>query len=311
MEEIGVAISPKQISKLRNGHAIIVKQGSQTLHLGGHKVKKMRAKFSKGQGITIKLDPEEVDANQMICGGKIRADKISGAPRRRRAQSASDEEDEGPAMEDADGMGTISVRDIMGGKVAAVEGGKLNLGKVYRKKIRPIATKAIKKALPFAKAAAKTAITAALVNRGVPPAAADAMAGVATEVGTKGLTDVANRAGVTEGLGIRRAMPVRRAIHGSTALMGAGIDPLSANKEDMIPSQMRSKPRAAANQMNLQQTRPRGIDSSSPAVHALPVQMQSNLFTGMNLNTAVARSAGSGLYPAGMHASRTGRGLFL
>lgn len=202
----------------------------------------------------------------------------------------------------------IRVDDIMDGK-----GLKKDLKKVakgYRKHVRPVVTTAAKATLPVVKTAIKVALPAALASVGVPPAAVAPLAALGSELATEGLRATLNKSGVTEGAGIKHIMPVRRPLKPgrfqSMSLMGAGVDPLNAYDDTAIATQMKSKPQAAINQMNLQQVRVRGGDAAQH-VNALPAQMQSKpTMTGMNLTPAVA-IRGDGLYPAGM---RRGNGLY-
>lgn len=204
----------------------------------------------------------------------------------------------------------IRVDDIMEGN-----GLKKDLKKVakgYRKHVRPVVTTAAKATLPVVKTAIKVALPAALASVGVPPAAIAPLAALGSELATEGLRATLNKSGVTDGAGIKHIMPVpKRKIlkpgrYQSMSLMGAGVDPLNAYDDTAIATQMKSKPQAAINQMNLQQVRVRGGDAAQH-VNALPAQMQSKpTMTGMNLTPAVA-IRGDGLYPAGM---RRGNGLY-
>jgi len=219
----------------------------------------------------------------------------------------------------------IRVDDIMEGN-----GLKKDLKKVakgYRKHVRPVVTTAAKATLPVMKTAIKVAMPAALASIGVPPAAIAPLAALGSELATEGLRATLNKSGVTEGAGIKHIMPVNNAKalsniglrppvpkrkilksgrYQSMSLMGAGVDPLNAYDDTAIATQMKSKPQAAINQMNLQQVRVRG-DDAAQHVNALPAQMQSKpTMTGMNLTPAVA-VRGDGLYPAGMH---RGNGLY-
>ena len=61
--EIG-NLSRKQISRLRNGHAVRVKKGKgHSLKLNDSNLKKCTKCFAKNKGATLKLDPDEVEMN--------------------------------------------------------------------------------------------------------------------------------------------------------------------------------------------------------------------------------------------------------
>lgn len=213
-------------------------------------------------------------------------------------------------MIDSDLEDRISVKELMGdGFKDDINKGLKKAGKVYRKNVRPVVTTAAKATLPVVKTAIKVALPAALAAVGVPPAAVAPLVALGTELATEGLKAGLNKSGVTEGLGIRTTMPVRRlmkpGMYHSGNLMGAGIDPLNAYDELTIATQMKSKPMAAVNQMNLQQVRVRPMEMAQH-VNVLPTQMQSKTnMTGMNLTPAVT-IRGQGLYPAG----HRGHGLF-
>ena len=55
-------LSPSQMSKLRNGHAVRIKQGSgNTLHLTDPQIKKLQSAHKKGAAYTITFHPEQAE----------------------------------------------------------------------------------------------------------------------------------------------------------------------------------------------------------------------------------------------------------
>ena len=121
-------------------------------------------------------------------------------------------------------MKTISLKDIMKGQAAprrlapapaappvGAEGGKINLkrvgkqiGRVYRRHGRPIVTQVARQLIPVAKKMATESISNALASQGVPPALVKPLATAAADAADAAARKLANEAGVTEGLGVRR-----------------------------------------------------------------------------------------------------------
>ena len=55
-------LSPSQMSKLRNGHSVRIKQGSgNTLHLTDAQIKKLAQAHKKGAAYTIQMHPEQAE----------------------------------------------------------------------------------------------------------------------------------------------------------------------------------------------------------------------------------------------------------
>ena len=53
-------LSPSQMSKLRNGHSVRIKQGSgNTLHLTDAQIKKLAQAHKKGAAYTLQMHPEQ------------------------------------------------------------------------------------------------------------------------------------------------------------------------------------------------------------------------------------------------------------
>jgi len=240
--------------------------------------------------------------------------KRRGRPRKMPAAAAAAADIE----PDADSLDSISVAEIMGGKINMKKVGK-QIRRGYKKHIQPVATSVAKAALPMMKAQVKAALPAALASAGVPPAAIPVLTNIGAEAAEDAARAGLNRSGLTEGAGVVSIMPVRRRLRPGVAtqmpLMGRGVDPLQAESDLQLPVQMRSNAAAAANMMNLTQG-VRRQPHNSPQTHALPPQMQSNTFTGMNVNVAYGSKTGRGLYgPSGaglfLPGERPGRGLFM
>jgi hypothetical protein len=78
--EVGVqALSPKQISRLLNGHPVRVKHGSHhKMHLSTEHAKKLHRAHLKGSAITVTLDPYAIEHNQHLRGVVGKARKMLG-----------------------------------------------------------------------------------------------------------------------------------------------------------------------------------------------------------------------------------------
>lgn len=64
-------LSPTQISRILNGHRVRIKHGSgQEMHLSNEQHKKLMSASKKGCGITVELDPYQMDMNQHLRGAK-------------------------------------------------------------------------------------------------------------------------------------------------------------------------------------------------------------------------------------------------
>jgi len=62
-------LSPAQISKLLNGHRVRVKHGhGHEVHLSSEQHKKLHAAHRKGAGITMELDPYQIQMHQHLRG---------------------------------------------------------------------------------------------------------------------------------------------------------------------------------------------------------------------------------------------------
>jgi hypothetical protein len=63
MKEIGVSVSKKQLSRLKNGHSVRVKKGEGLLIVNPDRYDLMSKTFAKGKSPTISLTPEEILLN--------------------------------------------------------------------------------------------------------------------------------------------------------------------------------------------------------------------------------------------------------
>lgn len=84
MKSIAIHASPKQLSRLRNGHSVRLKKGAEDgmkLLVDDLKHAKLTKAFMKGSGVQVSLSKEEMDANREmggegIYGGKITAKQV-------------------------------------------------------------------------------------------------------------------------------------------------------------------------------------------------------------------------------------------
>jgi hypothetical protein len=63
MKEIGISVSKKQLSRLKNGHSVRVKQGEGLLIVNPDRYDLMSKTFLKGKSHTLALSPEEILLN--------------------------------------------------------------------------------------------------------------------------------------------------------------------------------------------------------------------------------------------------------
>ena len=62
-------LSPSQMSKLRNGHAVRIKQGSgNSLHLTDAQIKKLAQAHKKGAAYTLQMHPEQAEKHKTGAG---------------------------------------------------------------------------------------------------------------------------------------------------------------------------------------------------------------------------------------------------
>jgi len=158
MYKIGVDISPKQQSRLRNGHKVRIKQGTGVCLVvspGNYDITS-RA-FRRNKGVELQLSPDEIEENRLVSP-EMQQDDAS----------------------DIKGMGLFSKV----GKTLKKAGSKTLSGLAYAERQarkNPYSRMAIKTGLPMA---AAMGTEAALISMGVDPVTATLMASGARE-GTK------------------------------------------------------------------------------------------------------------------------------
>ena len=158
MYKIGVDISPKQQSRLRNGHKVRIKQGAGICLIvspGNYDITS-RA-FRRNKGVEIQLSPDEIEENRMVSP-EMQQDDVDGIK----------------------GMGLFSKV----GKTLKKAGSQTLSGLAYAERQarkNPYSRLAIKTGVPMLAAAGTEA---ALVSMGVDPMTASFMASGARE-GTK------------------------------------------------------------------------------------------------------------------------------
>ena len=67
MHLISFDASPKQLSKIRNGHSVRIKKGSGfnlVVHPGNYHL--VSRAFTKNKGVQLKLSPEEIETNENL-----------------------------------------------------------------------------------------------------------------------------------------------------------------------------------------------------------------------------------------------------
>ena len=83
METVRIQASPKQLSRLRNGHRVSVKPAMEgcgvCLVIDPSQYREMSRTFSKGKGKMVQLSPEEIMANREIEGEGIFSTLAKGA----------------------------------------------------------------------------------------------------------------------------------------------------------------------------------------------------------------------------------------
>ena len=69
---VGISASPKQMSRLRNGHKVRIMKGEGVnLLIDPSKLNTITRAFDKGKGVMVQLSPEEISANRSIEGEGI------------------------------------------------------------------------------------------------------------------------------------------------------------------------------------------------------------------------------------------------
>jgi len=80
---VKISASPKQLSRLRNGHSVrIVKGEGINLIVHPHKYNHITKSFGSGKGAIVQLSPEELAANKGVEGGSIFGKKVDRAAKK-------------------------------------------------------------------------------------------------------------------------------------------------------------------------------------------------------------------------------------
>lgn len=175
MKSIQIAASPKQLSKLRNGHRVRVKQGMEgcgfNLIVDPSKFDSMTKSFAKGSAYQIQLTPDEVMANKeaaptmegegIYAGGKLISLKKIGRTFKKVGKTM------------VKGLETAGKESIKGIRTAEQAARK-----------NPTSRAIIKKALPIL---AKTATQGALMYAGMDPKTAAELSKVSAIGTSEGL----------------------------------------------------------------------------------------------------------------------------
>lgn len=237
MKTIQISASPKQLSKLRNGHRVRVKQGMEgcgfNLIVDPSKFDSMTKSFSKGSAYQIQLTPDEVMANKEAA----------------------------PTME---GQGIYS-----GGRVASLKKIGRTLGKVAKKAVKgletagkasikgirtaeqavrknPTSRAIVKKALPIL---AKVGTQGALMYAGMDPKTAAELSKVSAIGTSEGLK--AGGYGLYAGASQGRALPAPPSRMPEKSSLSIG-GTLLARSDSQLPPALRSDPMGANFHMNTQ-----------------------------------------------------------
>jgi hypothetical protein len=242
MQTIAISASPKQMSRLRNGHRVRVSHAMEgkgvNLLVDPSKFDQMSRSFSRGAASQIQLSPEEILANKqavmegsmggegIFAGGKLKTKQLKklkapgvallgvakkvgttlGKPFEKTVQINPftlgydiGHDVIGPEVVHAFGRKTEEeYKAEQAKKRAAASGGKIKVGKAFKKvgkalasaeeavRKNPTSRAIVKKVLPVV---AKIAVTAAAKRAGLDPAATKELANVSSQGTTAGLTE--------------------------------------------------------------------------------------------------------------------------
>ena len=239
MQTIAISASPKQMSRLRNGHRVRVSHAMEgkgvNLLVDPSKFDQMSRSFSRGAASQIQLSPEEILANKqavmedsmggegIFAGGKLKWKRMKapvqallgvakktgttlGKPFEKSIQInpftlGYDLGHDVIAPEIIHAMGRQTEEEYKASKAkkaAAASGGKIKIGKAFKKvgkalasaeeavRKNPTSRAIVKKVLPVV---AKIAVTAAANRAGLDPAATKELANVSSQGTTAGLTE--------------------------------------------------------------------------------------------------------------------------
>ncbi|MEN6623775.1 MAG: hypothetical protein ABFD50_19775 [Smithella sp.] len=263
MEAIAISASPKQLSKLRNGHRVRVSGAMQgqgiNLLVDPAKFNQMSRSFDKGSASQIQLSPAEIQANRqavadgaiggegIFAGGKAGSKRLARMIRNAAPTLKKTGATLGKPFEKTVQVNPFTLGYDLGHDVIAPElkrapgirqhykGGKIKMpsmkkiGKTLQnaeKAIRknPVSRAIVKKVLPVA---AKLAVTAAAQRAGLDPAATKELSGLTQQGTTAGLTEAGYGlyAGAQRGRGLLE--PRSRLPEQSSLMVGGSILGLS------------------------------------------------------------------------------------
>jgi len=241
MQTIAISASPKQMSRLRNGHRVRVSRAMEgkgvNLLVDPSKFDQMTRSFTKGTASQIQLSPEEILANKqaviqgemggegIFAGGKMKSKDLKrlkapgiallgvakktgttlGKPFEKTVQVNPftlgydiGHDVIGPEVVHAFGRQTEEEYKAKKAKERAARGGKINIGKAFKKvgktlaaaeeavRKNPTSRAIVKKVLPVV---AKLAVTAAAQRAGLDPASTKELSGLSQQGATAGLTE--------------------------------------------------------------------------------------------------------------------------
>lgn len=241
MQTIAISASPKQMSRLRNGHRVRVSHAMEgkgvNLLVDPATFDQMTRSFTKGTASQIQLSPEEILANKqaiiqgemegegIFAGGKMKMKSLKklkapgiallgvakktgttlGKPFEKTVQVNPftlgydiGHDVIGPEVVHAFGRQTEEEYNAKKAKERAAKGGKMNIGKAFKKvgktlasaeeavRKNPTSRAIVKKVLPVV---AKVAVTAAAQRAGLDPASTKELSGLSQQGATAGLTE--------------------------------------------------------------------------------------------------------------------------
>lgn len=249
MKLIKIDASPKQLSKLRNGHKVRVKQAIEGQGFGmivdPAKFDQMTRSFTKGSAVQLQLSPDELMANkQAVMNGEIEGQGIYTGGR------------------GLPGIGSISsvfkkagsaIKDVAN---KAVKGAKKAAPKIIKevkkaeKAVRknPTSRMIVKKVLPLV---AQKATEGLLTYAGADPSVAKEVGNISKEGTTSGLSEAGYGLYAGRGLyagGALPGPPSRMPEKSSLAIGGTLL--ASSNRE--LPPALRSDAMSANFHMNVQ-----------------------------------------------------------
>jgi len=224
MKSISIDASPKQLSRLRNGHRVRVKPAmagkGYGLLIDPSRFDSMSRAFTRGTAVQLQLSPDELMANKQAA--------MSG---------------------EMEGQGIMA-----GGRIKMPSAKKIGSAIVKAEKAvrkNPTSRAIVKKVLPIA---AKLAVTAAAQRAGLDPATTKELSGLAQQGSTAGLTEAgyglyagAARGGAMMGC----AMPGPRSRMPEMSSLAIGGN-LLATHNSQLPPALQSQAMGANFNMNTQ-----------------------------------------------------------